>query len=175
MTFWRRPLHIRLLSIGLLVSSFFVLQLTAIQPQVALIPAMEGDVKVRPADLPNPVPPVVSLIEADKRAFKEKPLPPPSPWDVPLPYRHDGLILETNNQSGGSVARPKPVWFEEVDDTFLFCSGPCVGLDGGWPKFEVLTPKCSSDSQWYEVGTDPDTPAALVLLEMECMLRSPLV
>ena len=118
---------------------------------------------------------VVSLIEADKRAFKEKPLPPPSPWDVPLPYRHDGLILETNNQSSGSVARTKPVWFEEVEDTFLFCSGPCVGLDGEWPKFEVLTPKCSSDSQWYEVGTDPDTPAALALLAMECMLRSPRV
>ena len=114
-------MHIRLLLIGLLVSSFFVLQLTADQPSVALVPAMEGDVKVRPADLPN------------------------------------------------------PVWFEEVDDTFLFCSGPCVGLDGGWPKFEVLTSKCSSDSQWYEVGTDPDTPAALVLLAMECMLQSPRV
>ena len=119
--FWRWPLHIRILSIGLLVSSFFVLQITADQPSVTLIPAIEGDVKVRPADL------------------------------------------------------PKPVWFEEVDDTFLFCSGPCVGLDGEWPKFEVLNPKCSSDSQRYEVGTDPDTPAALALLAMECMLRSPRV
>ena len=114
-------MHIRFLTIGLLVSSFFVLQLTADQPSVALIPAMEGDVKVRPADL------------------------------------------------------PKPVWFEEVDDTFLFCSGPCVGLDGGWPKFEVLTPKCSSDAQAYHTSTDPDVSAALVLLAMECVLRSPRV
>ena len=64
--FWRWPLHIRILSIGLLVSSFFVLQLTAIQPQVALIPAIEDDFKVRPAGSVSDMK-VVTLEEADRR------------------------------------------------------------------------------------------------------------
>ena len=68
---------------------------------------MNGPVKVRPAYLPDPIPPVVSLIEADRRSFKEKALPPASPWDEPLPYKDHGLILETNNQSRGSFTRPK--------------------------------------------------------------------
>ena len=159
----------------LLLASVFFLQGTSQHKHVVYIPAMNGPVKVRPAYLPDPIPPVVSLIEADRRSFKEKALPPASPWDEPLPYKDHGLILETNNQSRGSFTRPKPEWFEEVNDTFLFCSGPCVGFDGEWPKFEVLTPKCSSDAKWYETGTDPDMPAALVLLAMECMLRSPRV
>ena len=159
----------------LLLTSECVLQGATQHKDVGCIPALNGPVKVRPAFLPDPIPPVVSLIEADRRSFKEKALPAPSPWDEPLPYKDHGLILETNNQSRGSFTRPKPEWFEEIDDTFLFCSGPCVGLDGEWPKFEVLTPKCSSDAQRYEAVTDPNTPAAMVLLAMECMLRSPRV
>ena len=64
--FWRWPLHIRILSIGLLVSSFFVLQLTAPQPFVAFIPAIEDDVKVRPAGSVSDMK-VVTLEEADIR------------------------------------------------------------------------------------------------------------
>ena len=64
--FWRWPLHIRILSIGLLVSSFFVLQLTAPQPFVAFIPASEDDVKVRPAGFVSDTK-VVTLEEADRR------------------------------------------------------------------------------------------------------------
>ena len=168
-------MHIRLLLIGFLCTSLLALHITAPHHYITYIPAMNGPVKVRPAYLPDPIPPVVSLIEADRRSFKEKALLPASPWDEPLPYKDHGLILETNYQSSGSYSRPKPEWFEEIDDTFLFCSGPCVGFDGEWPKFEVLTPKCSSDAKWYETGTDPDMPAALVLLAMECMLRSPRV
>ena len=168
-------MHIRLLLIGFLCTSLLALHITAPQRYIAYIPAMNGPVKVRPAYLPDPIPPVVSLIEADRRSFKEKALPAPSQWDEPLPYKDHGLILETNYQSSGSYSRPKPEWFEEIDDTFLFCSGPCVGFDGEWPKFEVLTPKCSSDAQRYEAVTDPNTPAAMVLLAMECMLRSPRV
>ena len=159
----------------LLLTSVFFLQGTSQHKPVVYIAAMNGPVKVRPAYLPDPIPPVVSLIEADRRSFKETARPPLSPWDEPLPYRDHGLILETNNQSGGFLTIPKPEWFEEVDDKFLFCSGPCVGIDGEWPKFEVLTPECSSDARRYETGTDPDMPAALVLLAMECMLRSPRV
>ena len=168
-------MQIRVLLIGFLCASLLALHITAPQRYIAYIPAMEGPIKVRPADLPNPIPPVVSLIEADRGSCMRKALPPLSPWVEPLPYKDHGLILETKNQSSGSLARPKPVWFEEVDDTFLFCSGHCVGLDGGWPKLEVLTPKCSSDSQAYHTRTDPDVPAALVLLAMECVLRSPRV
>ena len=64
--FWRWPLHIRILSIGLLVSSFFVLQLTAIQPFIAFIPALEDNVKVRPAGFISDMN-VVTLEEADRR------------------------------------------------------------------------------------------------------------
>ena len=168
-------MQIRVLLIGFLCACLLALHITAPQRYIAYIPAMEGPIKVRPADLPNPIPPVISLIEADRRSFKKKALPPLSPWDEPLPYKDHGLMLETNSQSGGSFTIPRPEWFEEVDDTFLFCSGPCVGLDGGWPKFEVLTPKCSSDAQAYHTSTDPDVSAALVLLAMECVLRSPRV
>ena len=59
---------------------------------------MEGDVKVRPANLPNPVPPVVSLIEADRRAFKEKAIQPPSQWDQPMPYNDYSLTLGANDR-----------------------------------------------------------------------------
>ena len=59
---------------------------------------MEGDVKVRPANLPNPVPPVVSLIEADRRAFKEKAIQPPSQRDQPKPYKHYSLTLGANDR-----------------------------------------------------------------------------
>ena len=165
-------MHIRLLLIGFLCTSLLALHITAPQRYIAYIPAMNGPVKVRPANLPDPIPPVVSLIEADRRSFKETARPPLSPWDEPLPYRDHGLILETNYQSSGSYSRPKPEWFEEVNDTFLFCSGPCVGLTGEWPKFEVLTPECSSDAQRYETVAEPNIPAAMVLHAMECILRS---
>ena len=59
-------MHIRILSIVLLVSSFFVLQLTAPQPFVAFIPAIEDDVKVRPAGFVS-VTKVVTLEEAESR------------------------------------------------------------------------------------------------------------
>ena len=75
--------------------------------QLVYIHAMNGPVKVRPAYLPDPIPPVVSLIETDRRSFKEMALPARSPWDEPLPYKDHGLILETNNQSRGSFTQTK--------------------------------------------------------------------
>ena len=98
---------IPLLCVSLLLTSVFFLQGTSQHEHVVYIPAMNGPVKVRPAYLPDPIPPVVSLIEADRRSFKEKALPPASPWDEPLPYKDHGLTLETNNQSRGSFSRPK--------------------------------------------------------------------
>ena len=93
--------------VSLLLTSVLFLQGTSQHKHVVYIPAMNGPVKVRPAFLPDPIPPVVSLIEADRRSFKEKALPAPSPWDEPLPYKDHGLILETNNQSHESFSRPK--------------------------------------------------------------------
>ncbi len=97
---------IPLLCVSLLLASVFFLHGTSLHKHVVFIPAMNGPVKVRPAYLPDPIPPVVSLIEADRRSFKEKALPAPSPWDEPLPYKDHGLILETNYQSRGSFTRP---------------------------------------------------------------------
>ena len=68
---------------------------------------MDGPTKVRPANLPNPVPPVVSLIEADRRAFKERPPQQPSPWDQPMPYMDYGLTLEANDG--------QECWFNNCD------------------------------------------------------------
>ena len=64
---WRWPLHNRLKSIGLMVSLFFVLQLTTTQPHIAHLSAIDGPLKVRPAGLPNHIPPVVSSAEARAR------------------------------------------------------------------------------------------------------------
>ena len=45
-----------------------------------------------------PVPPVVSLIEAEQREFKAKPPTQANPWEKPLPYKDHGLTLETSDQ-----------------------------------------------------------------------------
>ena len=60
-------MHNRLTSIGLMVSLFFVLQLTTTQPHIAHLSAIDGPLKVRPAGLPNHIPPVVSSAEAQAR------------------------------------------------------------------------------------------------------------
>ena len=57
---------------------------------------MDGPTKVRPENLPKPVPHVVSLIEADSRPLKEKAIQPPSPWDQTMPYKDYGITLEAN-------------------------------------------------------------------------------
>ena len=97
-------MQIRLLLIGFLCASVLALHVTTPQRHTVYIPAMDGPTKVRPANLPNPVPPVVSLIEADRRAFKEKAMQPPSPWDQPMPYKDYGLTLEA---SDGLVAQTR--------------------------------------------------------------------
>ncbi len=91
-------MHIRILLIAFLTASVFALHITAPQRYVAFIPATEGPTKVRPANLPNPVPPVVSLIEAEQREFKAKPPTKANPWEKPLPYKDHGLTLETSDQ-----------------------------------------------------------------------------
>ena len=91
-------MHIRLLLIGFLTASVFVLHVTAPQSYVAFIPAMDEPTKVRPASLPNPVPPVVSLIEAERRELKAKPPAQSNPWEEPLPYKDHALTLETSDQ-----------------------------------------------------------------------------
>ena len=60
-------MHNRLTSICLMVSLFFVLQLTTTQPLIAHLSAIDGPLKVRPADLPNHILPVVSSAEAQAR------------------------------------------------------------------------------------------------------------
>ena len=50
-----------------MVSLFFVLQLTTTQPHIAYLSAIDGPLKVRPAGLPNHIPPVVSSAEAQAR------------------------------------------------------------------------------------------------------------
>ena len=90
-------MQIRLLLIGFLCASVLALHVTTPQRHIVYIPAMDSPTKVRPANLPSPVPPVVSLIEADRRAFKEKAIQPPSPWDQPMPYKDYGLTLEAND------------------------------------------------------------------------------
>ena len=65
-------MQIPLKSIGLVVALFFVLQLTATQPPVAHISAIDGPLKVRPAGLPNPIPIVVSRAEAEIRLIREQ-------------------------------------------------------------------------------------------------------
>lgn len=91
-------MHIRLLLIAFLAASVFALHVTAPQRYVVFIPATEGPTKVRPASLPNPVPPVVSLIEAEQREFKTRPPTQANPWEKPLPYKDYGLTLETSYQ-----------------------------------------------------------------------------
>ena len=91
-------MHIRLLLITFLTVSVLALHVTVPPRHVAFIPAMDGPTKVRPETLPSPVPPVVSLIEAEQRELKTKPPARSNPWEKPLPYKDYGLILETSNQ-----------------------------------------------------------------------------
>ena len=67
-------MHKRFTSIGMMVSLFFVLQLTTTQPHVAHLSVMDGPVKVRPAGLPDRIPLVVSRAEADTRLILEQAL-----------------------------------------------------------------------------------------------------
>ena len=91
-------MHIRLLVIAFLTASVFALHITAPQRYVVFIPATEGPTKVRPANLPSPIPQVVSLIEAEQRELKTRPLARRNPWEKPLPYKDYGLTLETSDQ-----------------------------------------------------------------------------
>ena len=91
-------MHIRLLLIAFLAASVFALHVTAPQRYVVFIPATEGPTKVRPASLPNPVPPVISLIEAEQRQLKAKPPAQSNSWEKPLPYKYYGLTLETSSE-----------------------------------------------------------------------------
>ncbi len=66
-------MHIRLLLIAFLTASVFALHVTAPQRHVVFIQATEGPTKFRPSYLSNPVPPVVSLIEAELKELNIKP------------------------------------------------------------------------------------------------------
>nr|BDD43892.1 hypothetical protein 3 [Alphaproteobacteria bacterium] len=89
--------QVRIFSVMLLLAAVLTLHITTPQRHIVYIPAIDVDVKVRPVDLPSPVPPVVSLIEADRRVFKEKAKQPPSAWDQPMPYKDHGLTLDAND------------------------------------------------------------------------------
>ena len=58
---------IPILCTALLLASVFAMQLTSPQNSVFYVPAAEGPIKVRPANLTGPVPQVVDLQEADRR------------------------------------------------------------------------------------------------------------
>jgi hypothetical protein len=58
---------IPILCTALLLASVFAMQLTSPQNSVFYVPAAEGLVKVRPANLTDPAPQVVDLQEADRR------------------------------------------------------------------------------------------------------------
>ena len=58
---------IPILCTALLLASVFAMQLTSPQNNVFYLPATEGPVKVRPANLTGPAPQVVDLQEADRR------------------------------------------------------------------------------------------------------------
>ena len=91
-------MHIRLLLITFLTVSVLALHVTVPPRHVAFIPAMDGPTKVRPETLPSPVPPVVSLIEAEQRELKTRPLTQANPWDSPLPYKDHGVTLKVSDQ-----------------------------------------------------------------------------
>ena len=59
--------RIPLVCVALLLASVFAMQLTSQQTNVFYVPATEGPVKVRPANLTGPMPQVVDLQEADRR------------------------------------------------------------------------------------------------------------
>lgn len=58
---------IPILCTAFLLASVFAMQLTSPQNSVFYLPATEGPVKVRPANLTGPAPQVVDLQEADRR------------------------------------------------------------------------------------------------------------
>ena len=58
---------IPIICVALLLASVFAMQLTSQQTNVLFVPATEGPVKVRPANLTGPMPQVVDLQEADRR------------------------------------------------------------------------------------------------------------
>ena len=74
---------IPILCTALLLASVFAMQLTSTQNSVFYVPAAEGPVKVRPANLTGPMPKVVDLQEADRR-HKER-----YGTDVTDPYAYD--------------------------------------------------------------------------------------
>jgi len=59
--------RIPLVCVALLLASVFAMQLTSQQTNILYVPATNGPVKVRPANLIGPVPQVVDLQEADRR------------------------------------------------------------------------------------------------------------
>ena len=75
--------RIPLVCVALLLASVFAMQLTSQQTNVFYVPAAEGPVKVRPANLTGPMPQVVDLQEADRR-HKET-----YGTDVTDPYAYD--------------------------------------------------------------------------------------
>ena len=62
---------IPILCTALLLASVFAMQLTSPKNSVFYLPAAEGPMKVRPANLTGPVPQIVDLQEAD-RTHKER-------------------------------------------------------------------------------------------------------
>ena len=58
---------IPILCTAFLLASVFAMQLTSPQNSVFYVPAAEGPMKVRPANLTGPAPQVVDLQEADRR------------------------------------------------------------------------------------------------------------
>ena len=58
---------IPILCTAILLASVFAMQLTSPQNVIFFLPAAEGPVKVRPANLTGAVPQVVDLQEADRR------------------------------------------------------------------------------------------------------------
>ena len=74
---------IPILCTALLLASIFAMQLTSPQNSVFYVPATEGPMKVRPANLTGPVPQVVDLQEADRR-HKQR-----YGTDVTDPYAYD--------------------------------------------------------------------------------------
>ena len=58
---------IPIICVALLLASVFAMQLTSPQNSVFYVPAAEGPMKVRPANLTGAVPQVVDLQEADRR------------------------------------------------------------------------------------------------------------
>ena len=75
--------RIPLVCVALLLASVFAMQLTTQQTNVFYVPATEGPVKFRPANLTGPMPQVVDLQEADRR-HKEI-----YGTDVTEPYAYD--------------------------------------------------------------------------------------